>query len=79
MNYTLAKRNRLNGKFNFRLRDWQFELDGVEDTPPRIPLKNARLRGAQIVWQRPHESCIETHQSQVGHDENGKHSERFND
>ena len=51
MNYDIAKRNRLNGKFNFKPRDWQVELDGVEETP-RVPLKNGRPRNAKIVFNR---------------------------
>lgn len=51
MNYELAKRNRLNGKFNFKLRDWQFELDGTDDHPP-VPFRNGRPKKAKVVWER---------------------------
>lgn len=51
MHYDLAKRNRLNGKFNFKQRDWQFELDGSDDDSP-LPLENERPRKPKIVWQR---------------------------
>lgn len=51
MNYELAKRNRLNGKFSFKLRDWQVELDGVDD-PPRKPLKDRRPMKPKVIWER---------------------------
>lgn len=51
MSYDIAKRNRLRGKFNFKLRDWQFELDGLEDQP-RVPMKNGRPRKTKLAWQR---------------------------
>lgn len=51
MNYDIAKQNRLNGKFNFKPRDWQVELDGVEETA-RVPLKTGRPRKAKVVWER---------------------------
>lgn len=46
MNFDLAKRNRLNGKFDFDLRDWQFELDGLEDFPP-APLRRVRPKNVK--------------------------------
>jgi hypothetical protein len=53
MSYDLAKRNRLHGKFNFKLRDWQLELDGVDDPPPRAPLlKSGRPRRPELLWER---------------------------
>lgn len=63
MNLDVAKRNRLNGKFNFKLRDWQFELDGIDDYPP-IPFKSARPKRPKVVWERDakqrfHASCDE--------------------
>lgn len=51
MTYDLAKRNRLNGKFNFNRRDWLFELDGIDD-PPQIPLKNGRPKKPPVTWER---------------------------
>jgi hypothetical protein len=41
MPYDLAKRNRLNGKFNFKMRDWRVELDEINQDL-RIPMKNGR-------------------------------------
>ena len=43
MDYDVAKRNRLTGKFDFNQRDWHFELDGL-DVVPRVPHKIGRLR-----------------------------------
>ena len=48
MKIALAKKNRLNGKFNFKSRDWRFELDDVDDAP-RVPLKHGRPRKFRAV------------------------------
>lgn len=53
MSYDLAKRNRLHGKFNFKQRDWQFELDGVDEPLPRVPLlKSGRPRRPKLLWKK---------------------------
>ncbi len=50
MNYDLAKRNRLKGKFDFKPRDWRIELDAMEDFPP-VPLKNGRPKRPKHAQQ----------------------------
>ena len=44
MKIDLAKRNRLNGKFSFKLRDWREELDVGDEFPRFVPLKSAGAR-----------------------------------
>ncbi len=51
MNFDLAKRNRLKDKFDFNVRDWQFELDGLEDFPP-IPRRKGRPKHSTLQQQR---------------------------
>lgn len=49
--YDFGKHDRRYGKFNFKLRDWQFELDDAEDVP-RVPMKNGRPRNSEVIWRR---------------------------
>jgi len=51
MNYDLAKRNRLKGKFNFKLRDWQVELEGVEDYAT-MSFKSGRPKKPKSIWEQ---------------------------
>lgn len=51
MTFEVAKRNRLNGKFNFKPKDWQVELDGLEEHP-RVPFRNGRPRKSKLIWKR---------------------------
>ena len=48
MGTSLTKRYRPKGRFDFKPRDWQLELEGLED-PPRVPLLNGFLAAEEIV------------------------------
>lgn len=53
MNHDLAKINRLGGKFNFKMRDWQRELDEETGQRPHYELRRVRpARQPEIIWRR---------------------------
>lgn len=51
MDFDLSKRNRLSGRFNFSLRDWQFELDGIDDSGPGSS-RDRRKKSSTVLWER---------------------------